>query len=255
VRPGELVRSIAASPVKTVRKIPKAALTRIRRALEERGMITMPWEVPASRPAEEMVAAGDRWGPSAPALPGIELSKERQLHLLEQMRRHATDLPDFHAGSFHYRYQPKGSPLPLPEALSLYLMLRVLSPKRVAAIGSKEGRAVILDTVDRSFERAIEVGTEWRRLAGGDVLWVESAEPGELVFEMLPGLSAGVFVGLSPIAYPFREAPLLRAFLMYNRDFQIRFWPSYLYQHQRDRLACIPQICADARVLWIRKVS
>ena len=234
--PGELVRSIASRPVETVRKIPKAALGRIRRALEDRGVIPKPWDLSRPPNAEEMVAAGDQWGPSPPALPGIDLHAQRQLEMLEQMRRCATDLSDFDSGSIRYRYRPSGAPLPKEEALALHLVLSVLEPQRIA-----------------------ELGSGWRELEAGDVLYVDSAdrssELSPLIFEILPQLRAGVWVQLRPVFYPLVHAPLLRAFLMYNGDFRIRFWPSFLHQHHRDRLSAIPQICADSGTLWIRKVS
>ena len=137
------------------------------------------------------------------------------------------------------------------------------SPKRVFELGAHDARAVMLDTIDRSFKQKIEVvaldkkapAERVRELGAGDILFVDQMELAPIVLDVLPMLAAGVFVQLRPVHYPFRDAALLRAFLMYNKDFQIRFWPSYLHQHCRDRLAVLPQISADAGALWIRKVS
>jgi hypothetical protein len=116
-------------------------------------------------------------------------------------------------------------------------MQRVVAPKKIVEW-------------DRTFPRE-----KLKELEAGDFLLVESKELAQVLFDVLPALSAGVYVQFRPVLYPFRGADLLRAFLQYNRDFQIRFWPSYLYQHCRDRLAAIPQLNADAATLWIRKVS
>ena len=206
---------------------------------------------------------GDQWGPSPASLPGIDLCVPRQLELLEQMRRFAYDLPDFHAGAFRYRYNPRGSALPLAEAICLYAMMRVLSPKRIFAWGASQGRAVMHDTIDRSFAKPIEVTSidrslplsRFKELGAGDILYADGGDLPYLLFEALPAMSAGAYVQFRPVVYPFRRADLLHAFLQYNRDFQIRFWPSYLHQHCRDRLAVMPQLNADAATLWIRKVS
>ncbi len=233
---------MATSPVGTVRRLPRAALSRLKRALEN----TLAGAAPLAAPVEEMLevqgglgegAHSGRWGPSPRTLPGVDLQLSRQLELLEQMRRSSTNLPAFQTGSA----------LPWPEVIGLHVMLRVLQPRRVVELGAAEARAVL--------RQWIEPGSAPLSLDPGDLLYAGVSELPELLFEVLPSLPAGVFVQLREVLYPFRGVPLLRAFLQYNRDFQIRFWPSYLYQHARDRLAAFPQICADSGGIWIRKVG
>jgi hypothetical protein len=243
---------MATAPVKTLRRIPKAALSRLQRALEVRGMIPTPQEAHVKPPAEEMVPVGDRWGPSPASLPGLDLCVSRQLELLEQLRRFTSDVPDFRA-----------SVLPQAEAVCLYAMMRVLAPKRIFEWGASRARQVMVDAIERSSAKSIELSSldrsassaRWKELGAGDLLYVDGGDLPYLLFEALPAISAGAYVQFRPVEYPFRRAELLRAFLQYNRDFQIRFWPSYLHQHCRDRLALIPQLNADTGTLWIRKVS
>jgi len=88
----------------------------------------------------------------------------------------------------------------------------------------------------------------FRTLRGGDILFVDSSHVAKfqsdvnyIVFEILPILQRGVLVHFHDVFYPFEyplqwlqngyawnEAYLLRAFLQYNRAWEILFFCSYL---------------------------
>jgi len=90
--------------------------------------------------------------------------------------------------------------------------------------------------------------TIFKTLQANDLLFVDSShviKAGSdlctILFEVLPILSPGVCIHFHDIRYPFQyqqdevmkgtlwnEAYLLRAFLMYNKDFAITFWLNYL---------------------------
>ncbi|MBD5165663.1 class I SAM-dependent methyltransferase [Helicobacter sp.] len=84
---------------------------------------------------------------------------------------------------------------------------------------------------------------------GGDMLFIDSShlcrpfgDVNRELFEILPSLKKGVIVHFHDIIYPFEypkvwtleqrraynEAYILRAFLQYNKDFEILFWGSFL---------------------------
>jgi len=107
-----------------------------------------------------------------------------------------------------------------------------------------------------------------------DILFIDSSHVGKigsdvnhLLFRVLPLLSEGVRVHFHDIYHPFEypkawiyegrawnEAYLLRAFLQYNRDFQIEFFNSYLFH--KGLFDALP-FCkkSPGSGLWIRKTS
>jgi predicted O-methyltransferase YrrM len=112
-------------------------------------------------------------------------------------------------------------------------------------------------------------------LQPGDVLFVDSShvmktgsDVHRLLFDLLPALANGVVIHFHDVLYPFEypkrwveegrawnEAYALRAFLAYNRSFEIYFWASYLYQHEAEAFRRLPGAFADGSSLWIRKGS
>lgn len=95
--------------------------------------------------------------------------------------------------------------------------------------------------------QAVDPGV-FDRLEAGDVLFVDSShvvktgsDVGTIVFDILPRLKPGVLVHFHDIFFPFEylsrwvlqdnrswnEAYLLRAFLMYNREFKVVFFNDY----------------------------
>lgn len=90
--------------------------------------------------------------------------------------------------------------------------------------------------------------TVFSTLQANDLLFIDSSHVMKagsdlhtILFEVLPILSPGVCIHFHDIRYPFQyqkdmvmkgtfwnEAYLLRAFLMYNKNFEITFWLNYL---------------------------
>lgn len=84
-------------------------------------------------------------------------------------------------------------------------------------------------------------------LVDGDILFIDSSHvsrPGSdlnhIIFEILPKLASGVWIHFHDVFWPFEypedwirrgfswnEAYLLRAFLMFNSDFEVAFWAPY----------------------------
>jgi predicted O-methyltransferase YrrM len=92
------------------------------------------------------------------------------------------------------------------------------------------------------------------RLQAGDILFVDSShvvkvgsDVAWIVFEILPRLAPGVLIHFHDIPYPFEyplhwlragrawnEAYVLRAFLQFNRDFEIRFFNDFMATFHAD---------------------
>jgi predicted O-methyltransferase YrrM len=115
---------------------------------------------------------------------------------------------------------------------------------------------------------------EFERLQAGDILFVDSShvakvgsDVNDIFFRILPALASGVYVHVHDIFYPFEypkhwvyggwawnEAYLLRAFLQFNRQFQIAIWPDFLQQFHRATMdRCLPQCHTNSGSIWLRK--
>lgn len=110
----------------------------------------------------------------------------------------------------------------------------------------------------------------------GDVLFVDSShvvafgsDVNWILFEILPRLPSGVYVHFHDVFYPFEypdlwikqgrgwnEVYMLRAFLQYNRHFEIMLFAHYLGQTQRDFLAAHMPLCLRnaGGSLWLRRI-
>jgi hypothetical protein len=113
-------------------------------------------------------------------------------------------------------------------------------------------------------------------LAAGDILLVDSShvsragsDVNHLLFEILPALPVGVWVHFHDIFWPFEyppdwirrglawnEAYLVRAFLMYNEDFEVAFWAPYAAAIDEDRVRSkLARFALHAgQSVWIRRV-
>ena len=108
-----------------------------------------------------------------------------------------------------------------------------------------------------------------------DILFIDSShvtitgsDVNYLMFKILPLVNAGVHIHFHDIFYPFEyppefafegrawnEAYLLRAFLSYNRAFEIRFFTTYLITYFRERFETeFPLFlhCTGGSI-WLRK--
>jgi Methyltransferase domain len=114
----------------------------------------------------------------------------------------------------------------------------------------------------------------FRELAAGDLLFVDSSHVSKvgsdvnwLVFEVLPRLASGVLVHFHDVFYPFdypiewfrrgfgwNEAYLLRAFLQFNKRFEIIFFSSFMEKIHPHILKTNMPACLESsgQSLWLR---
>jgi hypothetical protein len=115
-------------------------------------------------------------------------------------------------------------------------------------------------------------------LQENDILFVDSthvsktgSDVNKIIFEILPMLKPGVIIHFHDIFYPFEylkewvlgwkgfgwnEAYLLKAFLMYNQQFSILFFNTYLSKFQREWFENNMPLCLknEGGSLWIKKI-
>jgi hypothetical protein len=116
-----------------------------------------------------------------------------------------------------------------------------------------------------------------KQLGPNDVLFIDSTHVAKVgsdvnyIFtELFPSLSVGVYVHLHDIFYPFEypsdwiyegrawsEAYLLRAFLSYNRDFEIVLFNTFLEHFHRGLFATHFPLCLrnPGGSIWLRRVA
>ena len=113
-------------------------------------------------------------------------------------------------------------------------------------------------------------------LQAGDVLFVDSthvvkaaSDVNHLIFEVFPRLAPGVWIHVHDVFYPFEyppdwvregrawhEAYLLRAFLMFNPDFAVRWFQDYLWQHHGEALRRLPGVAVNSGGnIWLERVG
>jgi Methyltransferase domain len=177
------------------------------------------------------------------AVEGVDLNRDGQLALLQQLAVFYDEQPFMRESSPRTRYRFRNDFLPGADAIVLYCMLRHLRPRRVIEIGSGWSTCVTLDTSDLFLDsppdlllvepypdRLLELVragdlerfdlqrvllqdaplTPFRSLQANDFLFVDSthvtkvgSDVNRLFFEILPVLAPGVYVHIHDIAYPF----------------------------------------------------
>jgi len=214
-------------------------------------------------------------------LPEIDLHGEEQLELVDTLSPFARNAALCETPTPGHRYSFDNDFFTYGDGVVLHAMLRWLRPRRLVEIGSGHSSALILDTNERYLDNTLRctfVEPHPDRLLGllsdkdratteilvsplqdvdlsfldelepGDVFFVDSShisrigsDVNQLVFEVLPRITRGVFVHFHDIFYPFEypevwvaegrgwnEAYLLRAYLQSNHGYRIRLWNSYL---------------------------
>ena len=121
--------------------------------------------------------------------------------------------------------------------------------------------------------------SEFERLEDGDILFVDSthvlktgSDVHFVLFHILPRLRKGVFIHFHDCPYPFEyprnwvfeqnmswnEAYAIRAMLLYNSNFSITFWLTFLIKKYVDEVRkVLPKLCDTpyGSGLWIRRVA
>jgi predicted O-methyltransferase YrrM len=116
----------------------------------------------------------------------------------------------------------------------------------------------------------------FKKLDSGDILFIDSthvAKTGSdvnyILFEIMPVLKSGVLIHFHDIFYPFEypkewvfmgrnwnENYFLRAFLMYNKKFEIVFFSHYLHTHHKNIFNQMPLSHKNTGGnIWIRKTN
>jgi hypothetical protein len=134
-----------------------------------------------------------------------------------------------------------------------------------------EGRV----TVHRTPVQDVDLAT-FTALGPGDVLLIDSthvvkagSDVNHLVFEVLPRLRPGVWVHVHDIFFPFEyppdwvregrawhEAHLIRAFLVGNPGWAIRWFQDYLWTWHREAILKLPGVASNPGAnLWIERLS
>jgi hypothetical protein len=114
----------------------------------------------------------------------------------------------------------------------------------------------------------------FEKLETGDILFVDSSHVAKtgsdvnyIIFEILPILQPGVLIHFHDVFYPFEypkewvlegrnwnEDYLLKAFLMYNTDFEINLFSEYIHKHHKQAFKDMPLTYKNAGGnLWLRK--
>ena len=117
----------------------------------------------------------------------------------------------------------------------------------------------------------------FKSLVKNDILFIDSTHVSKagsdvnyILFEILPVLNEGVIIHFHDVFYPFEypqawiekgfswnEDYLLRAFLMYNTDFEIVYFNTFIEQFHRDWLSInMPNVLKNmGGGLWLRKLK
>ena len=147
-----------------------------------------------------------------------------------------------------------------PYATRLYSLMTEADKKRVEVI-EKDVQVISLGIFEK--------------LEAGDILFVDSthvaktgSDVNHILFEILPVLKKGVLIHFHDIFYPFEypkewvfkgfnwnEDYIVKAFLMYNEQFQIRLFSQYLHLHHKDAFKNMPVTYKNpGGNLWIQKM-
>lgn len=145
-------------------------------------------------------------------------------------------------------------------------------PARLFSLISEEDKKQI--TLHQSFLQDMDLSL-FDQLEEHDILFIDSthvcktgSDVNDILFEILPRLKKGVLIHFHDIFWPFvypkewvleeqrnwNEAYALRAFLSYNQQFRILFFPHYLQLHQTDTLKHLPELNRSrGQSLWLIK--
>jgi predicted O-methyltransferase YrrM len=114
----------------------------------------------------------------------------------------------------------------------------------------------------------------FEKLNAGDILFIDSthvvktgSDVNYIIFEILPRLKSGVLIHFHDIFYPFEypkewvyagrnwnEDYFLKAFLMYNTEFEIKLFSDYLHKHHKAVFESMPLCYKNSGGnLWLEK--
>lgn len=144
-------------------------------------------------------------------------------------------------------------------------------PERLNTLIKETDRQSATIVVDMVQSVSLDV---FKKLDAGDMLFIDSSHVVKtgsdltyILFEVLPILKSGVSIHFHDVFYPFEypkqwvfegrnwnEDYFLRAFLMYNTDFEVTFFADYLHKKHSKAFETMPLFYKNSGGnLWIRK--
>ena len=147
-------------------------------------------------------------------------------------------------------------------------------PDRIKSLLRKEDYRRC-DVIEKNIQN-VDTGI-YDELSENDILFVDSShvsktgsDVNKILFEILPKISKGVLIHFHDIFFPFEypkpwvldwnafgwnENYILRAFLMYNRNFEIVFFNTFLEHFYKERFSATMPDCLKqpGGSIWIRK--
>lgn len=145
-------------------------------------------------------------------------------------------------------------------------------PQRLYSLLAPNDRAHVKVLPHRVQDTPFEIFEE---LQENDILFIDSSHVTKIgsdvnfiMFEVLPRLKPGVFIHIHDIGFPFEyprdwvvngcawnEAYLLRAFLMFNSEFRIRLFSSFLAAEHSELLYQLLPLCSKnpGGQIWLQR--
>lgn len=248
------------------------------------------------------------FGSVYPNISGLELHETEQLKLLNDFIAYYRQMPFQPEKIEGLRYYFENPAYSYSDAILLHCMMRFLKPKRLIEVGSGYSSCIMLDTNELFFNGSIATTfiepypelfmslmkdidrnkisiipsrlqdvdlSVFEALEANDILFIDSTHVSKInsdvnyiFFEILPGLSSGVYVHFHDIFFPFEypkewvcegrawnEAYLLRAFLQYNTTFRVVLMNTFMEHFhapffQQNMPLCLKNTGGS---IWIRK--
>jgi predicted O-methyltransferase YrrM len=146
-------------------------------------------------------------------------------------------------------------------------------PDRLNSLLRPAEKATVIASPVQSVDPAV-----FDTLEAGDILFIDSSHVSKvgsdvnyLLLDILPRLALGVWIHVHDIGYPFEyaeesvdhgrawnEAYVLHAFMLFNTNFRIRLWNSYLHTRHRQEMAACSKDWVDGNgggSIWIERTS
>lgn len=145
-------------------------------------------------------------------------------------------------------------------------------PERLNSLLTKEDYSSV--KIHESFVQNVSI-QEFKKLQKGDILLIDSthisktgSDVNHILFHILPELNAGVLIHFHDVftgfEYPeswilqgrsWNEDYILKAFLMNNSEYKIKFFTHHLHQHHKDVFKEMPLLYKNHGAnIWLEKI-
>jgi predicted O-methyltransferase YrrM len=242
------------------------------------------------------------------SIPGLELHESEQLKLLEKFLHYYQSIPFPPHKTEGLRYYFENPAYSYSDAIFLHCMIRHLKPRQIIEIGSGFSSCATLDTNELFFDGSLKITSiepypellmslikeedknkikvipqrlqdvelnEFKILEANDILFIDSthvskinSDVNRIFFEILPVLSAGVYIHFHDVFFPFEypkgwvyegrawnEMYILRAFLQYNCKFHIVLMNTFMTHFHEPFFREKMPLCLKnpGGSIWVRK--